>query len=359
MAVATETVASSVSARSDNERGTGVTVVVPAYNEEATVGDTIRSLQRQTLRPAEIIVVDDGSTDRTAEVARELGVTVMRPPSNTGSKAGAQTFALPFVRTELVLAIDADTTLEDDAIEELVPALDDPSVAAACGFVLPRRVRTLWERGRYIEYLFAFSFFKPIQDFYRRPLISSGCFSLYRTNVVAGLGGWQTRTLAEDMDLTWSLYDAGWGVRFVPGAVSYPIEPYDLTLMRKQLRRWSHGFIQNVRLHWRNLLSDGYLASAVAVACWDAVVASLALLVLIPVLALLVTPWFLLGYVLDAPALLFPVAVAAVRRGELGRAAASVPAFYLLRIVNAVMMVKAFVAEVVLGRRLATYEKGH
>jgi cellulose synthase/poly-beta-1,6-N-acetylglucosamine synthase-like glycosyltransferase len=334
-------------------------VIVPAYNEAETVADTIRSLQRQTVRPAEIIVVDDASSDDTGAIAASLGVRVVRPPRNTGSKAGAQTFALQYVRTELVLAIDADTTLEEDAIERLSSAFEDPEVAAACGFVLPRHVRTLWERGRYVEYLYAFTFFKPIQDYYGAPLISSGCFSLYRVEALRALGGWSTRTLAEDMDLTWSFYQAGWKVRFVPEAVSYPIEPYDLRLMRVQLKRWSHGFVQNVRLHWRGLLDRGFLSFAVAVACWDSLLSSLAYLALIPALALIVSPWFLLAYVLDVPAVIIPVAAIALRRHEFGRAVASMPAMYVLRMLNSLMILQAFVAEVVLGRRFAVYEKGH
>jgi cellulose synthase/poly-beta-1,6-N-acetylglucosamine synthase-like glycosyltransferase len=334
-------------------------VIVPAYNEAETVADTIRSLQRQTVRPAEIIVVDDASSDDTGAIAASLGVRVVRPPRNTGSKAGAQTFALQYVRTELVLAIDADTTLEEDAIERLLSAFEDPEVAAACGFVLPRHVRTLWERGRYVEYLYAFTFFKPIQDYYGAPLISSGCFSLYRVEALRALGGWSTRTLAEDMDLTWSFYQAGWKVRFVPEAVSYPIEPYDLRLMRVQLKRWSHGFVQNVRLHWRGLLDRGFLSFAVAVACWDSLLSSLAYLALIPALALIVSPWFLLAYVLDVPAVIIPVAAIALRRHEFGRAVASMPAMYVLRMLNSLMILQAFVAEVVLGRRFAVYEKGH
>src|SRR5689334_3208125 len=186
--------------------GADVTVIVPAFNEAASVADTIRSLQAQTARPREIIVVDDCSTDGTGDVARALGVRVVRPPANTGSKAGAQTFALRFVRTPLTIAVDADTVLAEDAIAHLLPAFGRPRVAAACGFVVPRRVRTLWERGRYVEYLFAFTFYKPVQDFFEKPFISSGCFSAYRTEVLREVGGWSTRTMAEDMDLTWTLY---------------------------------------------------------------------------------------------------------------------------------------------------------
>jgi biofilm PGA synthesis N-glycosyltransferase PgaC len=336
-----------------------VTVIVPAYNEAASIAETIESLQQQTVVPAEIIVVDDCSDDGTGDIARSHGATVLRPSTNSGSKAGAQTFALPSVSTEFVMAVDADTALAPDGVEKLIDAMTDPSVAAACGYVLPRRVKTVWERGRYIEYLFAFSFFKQIQDYYEKPLISSGCFSIYRTDVLRSLGGWSTRTMAEDMDLTWSFYQAGWKVRFVPEASCYPIEPHNLEFMRKQLRRWTHGFVQNVWLHWRGVLHLGYLRSTVAVACYDALIASLAFLIALPILAIVISPLFLLGYVLDAPAVIIPVVIAAAHRGELRRALASFPCFYVLRMLNAAMMLKAIWLEVPMRRPLLVYEKGH
>jgi len=340
--------------------GSDVTVIVPAYNEAASVADTIRSLQAQTTPPAEIIVVDDCSDDATGEVARALGVTVVRPPANTGSKAGAQTFGLRSVATPLTVAVDADTVLATDALAHLVGAFDGPGVAAACGSVLPRHVRTMWERGRYVEYLFAFTFYKRLQEYYGKPLISSGCFSMYRTDALRAQGGWSDRTLAEDMDLTWSLYQTGCEVHFVPRAVCYPIEPSCFTLMSRQLRRWSHGFVQNVRLHWRGLLGVPYLRSAVAVAFWDASLSAAAYLILLPILALLLrSPWLLLGYVIDAPAVIVPVLVGAARRREVPRALASVPAFFVLRTVNAFFFIRALVAELLLGRPLRKYEKGH
>jgi len=334
-------------------------VIVPAYNEAGSIADTIRSIQAQTLTAEEIIVVDDCSTDATGMIARACGVTVLRPPRNTGSKAGAQAFALAHVNTDLTMAIDADTVLAPDAIEKLQPALDDPNVGAACGLVIPRRVSTIFERGRYIEYLFAFTFYKPIQDFYEKPLISSGCFSAYRTGILRSVGGWSARTMAEDMDLTWSFYQAGRAVRFVPEAVCYPLEPHNYHFMRKQLRRWSHGFVQNVRLHWRGVIQEPYLRTIVAVAMWDATVASVAYLIVLPVLAVAVSPVFLLGYLLDLPAVLVPVLVKAVERREVGLALASMPGFLVQRVLNGLFMLKALWEEVVMGHPLVVYEKGH
>ena len=338
----------------------GVTVLVPAYNEAESIGDTIASLLLQTVAAAEIIVIDDFSTDDTGEVARSYGVTVVRPPRNTGSKAGAQNFALAQVTTEFTMAIDADTIVGPDSIEKFMVVMRDPDVAAACGFVVPRYVNSVWERGRYVEYLLAFSFYKPIQDHFGKPLIASGCFSTYRTEVLRAHGGWQTRTMAEDMDLTWSMYSAGRQVKFVPDAVCHPIEPHTFHFMRKQLRRWSHGFMQNVALHYSNLLSIGFLRSVVGVALWESTVASVIYLGVVPISAIYFhKPIILLMYVLDAPALMAPVLSQAWSRKEFWKALSSIPSFFVLRIVNCYFVLEAVWSEFVLRRRLAVYEKGH
>ena len=337
-----------------------LTVLIPAYNEGASIEDTLLSLLTQSVAPAEILVIDDCSTDDTAAVAERLGVTVIRPPRNTGSKAGAQTFALGQVTTPYVMAIDADTTLASDAIERLLPAFEDPDVVAACGSVIPRRIRSIWERGRYVEYLFAFTYYKRVQEAWGAPLIASGCFSMYRVDALRTMGGWRTRTLAEDMDLTWSFYEVGWKVRFIPEAVSYPLEPHNWHFLGKQLKRWSHGFVQNVRLHRRELLTVPFLRQAVAVAFWDAVIAAAAYLFALPILAIAFgNPWLLLGYVIDLPAVALPVLVGAAKRRELRQALYSLPAFFVLRTVNAVFFLKATWLELVMNRSFNTYEKGH
>jgi poly-beta-1,6-N-acetyl-D-glucosamine synthase len=148
-------------------------------------------------------------------------------------------------------------------------------------------------------------------------------------------------------------------VRFAPEAVCYPIEPHNLHLLRKQLRRWSHGFVQNVMLHRRGLLRLGYLRSMVALAFWDALIASLAFLVAIPILAVLVSPMYLAGYVMDAPVVLVPVLLDARRRGELRKALASFPSYFVLRALNGFMMLVALVRECILRQPLLEYEKGH
>jgi biofilm PGA synthesis N-glycosyltransferase PgaC len=145
----------------------------------------------------------------------------------------------------------------------------------------------------------------------------------------------------------------------MPDAVCYPIEPHDMEFLGKQLKRWSHGFVQNVRLHWSSVLQLGYLRSLVAVAFWDALLASLAYLLLLPVLAIVLDPLVLLAYLVDAPVVVVPVLWQAIGRRETGRALASFPSFFVLRVVNALYMLSAVWREVVMRRPLLVYEKGH
>ena len=120
------------------------------------------------------------------------------------------------------------------------------------------------------------------------------------------------------------------------------------------------GFVQNVSLHWRGLLEVPYLRSAVAVSLWDATLASVVYLFLLPVLAVVLhNPWLLLGYLIDLPAVAVPVVAGAVPRREVARAVSSLPAFFVLRTVNALFFLRAAWSEWVMGRSFRVYEKGH
>jgi poly-beta-1,6-N-acetyl-D-glucosamine synthase len=344
---------------SEQQRPT-LTVLIPAYNEEPFIADTIRSLQVQTHPPDEILVVDDCSADGTAEVARSCGARVLRPARNTGAKAGAQNYGLSFVHSQYVLSIDGDTTLAPDAIEKIMPALEGEGVAAACGFVLPRNVSSVWERGRFVEYLFGFSFGKRMQAHFGQPMVASGCFSVYDVATLKRCGGWPERTRAEDMDLTWTLYEEGHAIRFVPEAVSYPIEPHDFGLLKCQLRRWSHGFVQNILVHWDGMRDGSFLRWMVAVALWDGLVASALYALVLPLLAILLgEPRLLLGYLLDVPALLVPVLFEAIPRRKVLLALTCLPAFFIMRAVNALFLLEAVWDEVIVRKPLLVFEKGH
>jgi cellulose synthase/poly-beta-1,6-N-acetylglucosamine synthase-like glycosyltransferase len=345
-----------------------LTVIVPAYNEEEGLSATLDALLRQTVPCDEIIVVDDGSADRTAEIARRYGVTVLQPPANLGTKARAQNYALPYCRTELVLAVDADTVLSDDYVEQIKPAFADPKVTIAAGAVRTRFQKTLWERGREIEYLAGFHWYRPIQNMVSAPAVCSGCCSAFRLRELTEFGGFPERTMVEDMDYTWSTQISGYRALYVPGAVAYAAEPTSFRYLRKQLWRWKSGWFQNVRLHYLTALRrKPMLALWMSMSLIDIAISPLTLA--LPVLWLTVfhktLRWVLLfaggsEVVVMGPALV----VASVKRKiSFRRIAACYPSYYALKFINAFYDWKAMAVELVgvplgLTSGLATYEKG-
>jgi cellulose synthase/poly-beta-1,6-N-acetylglucosamine synthase-like glycosyltransferase len=336
-----------------------LTVIIPAYNERDSIAATIRSLKTQTIPPFEIIVVDDCSTDGTGEIARSLGVTTIRPSLNTGYKSGACNLGLKSVCSEFVMVVDADTVVSPDAINLLLRAFNDPNVAAVGGFIFPKYRKTLWERARYLEYLMAFVWFKFIQERYNCILVSSGCFSAFRTELLIENGGWNPRTIAEDMDLTWSFYKKGYRVTYVPEAICYTTEPKNFAFMRRQLRRWSHGFIQCIKLNWRDLLEIPYMGLFAITPLVDAIF-SVMILLCIPIIAFYYSnPFILLLYFIDFPTVFFTVFSEAKKRKEIRTILSCFPSFLIMKFIYVFFIIEAMFSELVIRKKLDTFEKGH
>jgi len=337
-----------------------VTVLIPAYNEVKSIGDTIRSIRRQTRRVDRILVVDDCSTDRTGDLARCHGVSVVRTPENTGTKAQAQNYALPFVDTTAVVTIDADTTLASDAVEKILPPLRNMSVASACGFVIPQRIRTVWERARYIQYLFGISIAKEAQSSIGTPLVSSGCFSAYRMALLREFGGFPDRSMVEDMDLTWTQLEQGYEVVLVSAARCYPIDPHNYQTYRDQVERWLRGFLQVISLHKTDIFKRKGLAFYVGWALLEMLVYPLGLLLLPLTLFHPKTAKFTWLSLLISLGIISVAAVwEAAKERRAWLAIQCLPAYVLIWPVNAYLIWKSFVLEWILRKRLSMWNKGH
>lgn len=229
-----------------------VAVLIPAYNEVNHIARTIRSIKSQTRAPDRIIVVDDCSTDGTGDIAKASAVEAVRTSQNTGTKSQALNYGLEFIEPAeypVVFMLDADTILAPDAIKQVLPYLGNPEVVSVCSFVVPQRIRTIWERGRFIEYLIGITLYKEAQNRWGSPLVSSGCFSAYKTQSVKDFGGFREGTIAEDMDLTWRFLCSGKKVDLASEAICYPLEPNNFSCFLKQTRRWRRGFLQNIAVH--------------------------------------------------------------------------------------------------------------
>lgn len=229
-----------------------LTVIVPAYNEEAMVAETVDALLAQTVPAERIIVVNDHSTDRTPEILASYGdkIDVMVPEEQTGSKARAQNYALQFCDTDLVLPVDGDTILGPEYIERIKPSFVDEEVAIAAGCVQTQYSRSVVERGRTIEYLHGFHWQRPVQNMANSPVVCSGCCSVFRTQELKDFGGFPERTVVEDMDYTWSKQIEGRKAVYIANAEAWAADPENVRFLRIQMWRWMAGFFQNVRIHF-------------------------------------------------------------------------------------------------------------
>lgn len=347
-----------------------ITVIVPAYNEENGIRDTLDALKRQTSPADRVIVVDDCSTDDMPRVLLEYAgfAEVLRPPANLGSKARAQNYALPYCDTDLVLPVDADTVLAPDYIQLIRRPFADPSVVIAAGNVQTKVTRTVTERGRSIEYLYGFHFYRPIQNQAHAPVVCSGCCSAFRLSTLMAFGGFPERTIVEDFDYTWTQQIAGRRAVYVAAAVAYAADPENLKYLSKQMKRWMSGFFQNMRIHWLSALRHKpMLALWAAVDVFGIVTAPLwwaGPLIMWLILHVNLRDAVLWWAGMESALLVPPLAYACARR-KINPAVVfmNVPFIYVNKMVNTYHALRAMFVELVLvplGRSegLTIYEKG-
>lgn len=222
-------------------------VIVPAFNEAKVICATIASLLHSDLPELQVYVIDDGSTDGTADVARaEYGthprVTIQSIPN--GGKARALNYALMQVDAEVVLLLDADTQLNPEAARRLAQHFLDPEVVAVAGNAKVGNRVNLLTRWQALEYITA-------QNVERRALsqlnaisVVPGAIGAWRRAELLRLGGFDHDTLAEDADLTMRALRAGHKVTYELGAVARTEAPETLRAFIKQRDRWMFGTLQ-------------------------------------------------------------------------------------------------------------------
>lgn len=230
-----------------------VTILIAAYNEEAAISETLRSIRQQDYEgPVEVVVIDDGSTDRTREVVLGYPLPGLRLiEGEHGGKAVALNLGLAEVATDFVVTIDADTFLHPQALRRVVSRMlqDPPRTAAVAGSVLARNSReSFMARMQEWDYFLAISSVKRQQALYQGTLVAQGAFSLYRTEAVRASGGWPD-SIGEDIVLTWSMIEQGHRIGFEPTAVGFTDVPTTLQAFGRQRKRWARGMIEGFKTH--------------------------------------------------------------------------------------------------------------
>ncbi|RXS70603.1 glycosyltransferase [Streptomyces sp. TM32] len=234
-----------------------VSVIVPAYNESAGIEAAVRSLLASD-HPVEIIVVDDGSTDGTADLVESLhlpGVRVIRQ-RNAGKPAALNT-GLAVASCELVVMVDGDTVFAPDTVRTLVQPFADPGVGAVSGNAKVVNRGGLLGRWQHIEYVVSFNLDRRLFDLAECMPTVPGAVGAFRRRALFALGGVSDVTLAEDTDLTMALCRAGWRVVYEEGAVAWTEAPASLSALWRQRYRWCYGTLQAMWKHRGALVQRG------------------------------------------------------------------------------------------------------
>lgn len=275
-----------------------VTIIVPAYNEELTVADTVRSLLALDYTTYEIIVVDDGSRDNTSQalidafhmqpirrpirrqvpcqreefiytsLEQKVPLTLVR--KKNGGKADALNMGINLSQYPYFICIDADSVLQYDSLREIVrPVLEDDHVIAVGGSVRPcngvkieeghvteyRLPRNLLACMQVLEYDRSFLAARILFDKFNGSLIISGAFGLFKKDVVIACGGYDHSTMGEDMELVVKMHEfclaneLPYRIRYATGAICWTQAPERLRDLCTQRRRWHLGLFQSMMRH--------------------------------------------------------------------------------------------------------------
>jgi peptidoglycan-N-acetylglucosamine deacetylase len=243
-----------------------VAVLIPAYNEEKVIERTVQGALDSDYPNLRVIVIDDGSKDRTLEITRRAfaaeeadgRVLILTKPN--GGKAEALNFGLEHIGdAEIFVGIDADTIIAPDAIVRMVPHFLNPRVAAVAGNAKVGNRVNLWTRWQALEYITS-------QNFERRALNTMGAVSVvpgaigaWRTEMVREAGGYHVDTVAEDADLTMALLRNGYRVEYEDLALAFTEAPTSAHALMRQRFRWSFGILQAIFKHKGVFAREGAL----------------------------------------------------------------------------------------------------
>ncbi len=226
-----------------------LSVIIPAYNEEKGIGETIFSVLKSDYKTLkEILIVNDGSTDNTQKIVQEIAKKYSKVKlinkKNTG-KADSINYVLKRVKADLVAIIDADSYIKSNALKNMVFYFDNPKVGSVTGRILVKNNKKLLERLQAIEYAMII-FTRKLLEFIEGIWVTPGALSVYRTEALKEVGGFDPKNMTEDVEITWRLIKAGYRIRVAANAITYTSVPDTKKDWWKQRIRWGIGGVQTL-----------------------------------------------------------------------------------------------------------------
>ena len=219
-----------------------VSIVIPAFNEEKIIERVIDNVKKLTYpRKKEIIVVDDGSTDRTWDVLKKIkGIRTFR--KKNGGRASAVNYGLKKARGEIFVRIDADSFPERGALMKAIPHFED-GVASVTTTVLIRNPKGLLDRLQEIEYVMI-AWSRKILEYLDAIYVTPGPMSFYKREALIKVGGFDEKNLTEDIEIAWKLTKNKYKIKMALDTKVYTKAPNELRRWWDQRLRWNIGGMQ-------------------------------------------------------------------------------------------------------------------
>ncbi|TXS15622.1 glycosyltransferase [Streptomyces sp. adm13(2018)] len=234
-----------------------VTVLVPAYNERECIANTLNSLAASDY-PIEVLVIDDGSTDGTADIVEEMDlpfVRLIRQPN--GGKSSALNTGIAAASYDIIVMMDGDTVFEPSTVRELVQPFGDRTIGAVAGNAKVGNRDSLIGAWQHIEYVLGHNLDRRMYDMLNVIPTIPGAVGAFRREALRRVGGMSDDTLAEDTDITMAVLCDGWRIVYAERARAWTEAPASLQQLWSQRYRWSYGSMQAMWKHRRAVTSRG------------------------------------------------------------------------------------------------------
>ena len=230
------------------EHWLNVSILVPAFNEEENIKNTIEAIVRQEYWGLiEIIVIDNGSVDSTLDILKSMSVkNMVILEEKTKGKANALNTGLAHATHDYIVTIDADTYLMPNTIKQLVIRYSNApaGTAAVAGSVYVKNSRdTFLTRIQEWDYFISIATIKRMQSLFQATLVAQGALSFYQKRCILEAGGWRD-TVGEDIVLTWGFLSLNYRVDFAENAISFTSAPTTYKVFFHQRSRWSRGMVE-------------------------------------------------------------------------------------------------------------------
>ena len=236
-----------------------LSVLVPAYNEEKVIARTIEGLLETEYPKKEIIIIDDGSKDKTLEIANRYKSKVKVLHKENGGKASALNYGIAFAGGEIIAIVDADTIIGRQGLKQIVKGFGrDGKVAAVAGNIKVRNRMNWLTWTQALEYVAGIEIVRRAFDFFGSITIVPGALGAYKKSTLDEVGTFHSDTLVEDFDATVKVLKSGFVIQGSTTATAYTEAPQSLHDFYKQRKRWYRGNLQVLQRHSETVFNPRY-----------------------------------------------------------------------------------------------------